>query len=69
MTGQTPPWLHLLEPDQKAWREGQIATGQDPDSFLEKHLVKIGKWPAKDATSDDLRVLKASGAPPRDQQH
>lgn len=42
------PWLHLLEPENRAWREKQILKGRDPDPYIEKQLVESGSWPPKD---------------------
>lgn len=43
----SPPWLYLLEPEWKAWRENEIARGRDPDRHIEQELRKVGKWPPK----------------------
>lgn len=45
MTDETPPWLHLLEPMQLAWREKEIGKGRDPDPYIEKQLLEAGVWP------------------------
>jgi hypothetical protein len=42
-----PPWLHLLSPMQRAWREKQILKGRDPDSYIEQKLREAGEWPAE----------------------
>jgi hypothetical protein len=43
----SPPWLHLLTPMQRGWREKQLAKGRDPDVHIERELRKAGKWPPK----------------------
>lgn len=45
LLGPAPPWLHLLRPDQKAWRENEILKGRDPDSYIESRLREAGAWP------------------------
>ncbi len=40
-----PPWLHLLEPMQRAWRLKEIGKGRDPDPYIEKKLREAGAWP------------------------
>jgi hypothetical protein len=52
-----PPWLHLLTPMQKAWREKQILKGRDPDSYIESQLKEAELWPPEGK-------LKARGALP-----
>lgn len=42
-----PPWLHLLDPMQRAWREKQILKGRDPDAYIVSRLKEAGKWPEK----------------------
>jgi hypothetical protein len=42
-----PPWLRLLSPMQKAWRETQILKGRDPDPYIVKQLKEAGDWPEK----------------------
>lgn len=41
-----PPWLFLLSPMQKAWREDQLLKGRDPDAYIEQQLIEAGKWTA-----------------------
>lgn len=43
----SPPWLHLLTPMQRGWREKQLAKGRDPDARIEQELRKAGKLPPK----------------------
>jgi hypothetical protein len=52
-----PPWLHLLTPMEKAWRETQILKGRNPDSHIESQLKEAGRWPPEGK-------LKASTAQP-----
>jgi hypothetical protein len=40
-----PPWLSLLSPMERAWREKQILKGRDPDFYIEGQLKEAGKWP------------------------
>ena len=40
-----PPWLHLLDAANRAWREDQFMKGRNPDSFIESKLRDAGKWP------------------------
>jgi hypothetical protein len=42
-----PPWLHLLSPLQRAWREKQILKGRDPAPYIVSRLKQAGKWPVK----------------------
>ena len=42
-----PPWIHKLEPLWRAWREGQILKGRNPDPYLEERLIEAGEWPPK----------------------
>jgi hypothetical protein len=51
-----PPWLHLLSPMQKAWREKEILKGRDPDSYILDQLKEAGKWPER-------KPKKAKNAP------
>ena len=51
--GPSPPWLHLLRPDQRAWRESQILKGRDPDSYIESQLREAGAWPEKPSENDN----------------
>ena len=51
-----PPWLHLLEPMNKAWREKQILKGRDPDPYIEQELRKAGAWPPTNDIGDDADV-------------
>ena len=44
-----PPWLRLLNPLQRAWRETQILKGRDPDSHIERELRRAGRWPERKA--------------------
>jgi len=39
-----PPWLWLLSPLEKGWREDQLLKGRDPDTHIEAELIKAGKW-------------------------
>jgi len=39
------PWLHLLPPEGRAWREDQYLKGRNPDPHLEQQLRDAGKWP------------------------
>jgi hypothetical protein len=39
-----PPWLFLLTPLQRGWRESQILKGRDPDSHILQQLIEAGKW-------------------------
>ncbi len=39
-----PPWLHLLRPQELAWRESEILRGRNPDSYIEKQLIEAGTW-------------------------
>lgn len=47
--GPPPPWLHLLDTMQRAWRDKQIGKGRDPDSYIEGQLREAGVWPPKGA--------------------
>lgn len=40
-----PPWLHLLDPIYRGWREDQILKGRNPDPHIEEELRKEGLWP------------------------
>jgi hypothetical protein len=53
-----PPWLHLLNPLQRDWRETQILKGRDPDSHIERELRRAGRWPERKAK----KVKKAKKA-------
>lgn len=46
-----PPWLHLLEPIWRGWREKEIGYGRNPDTYIEGKLVEAGKWPPKESTN------------------
>ena len=50
---ENPPWLHLLEPINLAWREKQILKGRDPDPYIEEQLRKDGVWPPGDDCDSD----------------
>lgn len=39
-----PPWLFLLSPLERGWRETQILKGRDPDSYILQQLIEAGKW-------------------------
>lgn len=39
------PWLPLLGPMQRAWREMEITNGRNPDTSIEEHLRETGAWP------------------------
>lgn len=41
------PWLHLLSPEGRRWREHQHLKGRNPDPFLEQQLRDAGQWPPK----------------------
>jgi hypothetical protein len=43
------PWLHLLSPMWRAWREKQFLKGRDPDAYIEEQLHKDGLWPPKES--------------------
>jgi hypothetical protein len=43
--GYQPPWMHLLMPMQKAWRESEILKGRNPDPYIEEKLREAGVWP------------------------
>lgn len=45
MSNSNPPWLFLLEPMQKAWREKEIGKGRNPDPYIEQKLKEAGVWP------------------------
>ncbi len=45
----SPPWLHLLDPMQRGWREKQLAKGRDPDAHIEQELREAGVWPPQRA--------------------
>ena len=47
--GQSPPWLHLLTPLQRGWREDQLLKGRNPDPHIEKELREAGVWPEREA--------------------
>ena len=49
-----PPWLHLIDAPNRAWREKQIAMGRDPDPYMEQQLKKAGVWPPKALKSKKL---------------
>ena len=51
-----PPWLHLLAPMQKAWREKQILKGRDPDSYIESQLKEAGLWPPEGKSKTGKRA-------------
>lgn len=40
-----PPWFHLLDDVNKAWREDQIVRGKNPDPYIEAQLKAAGVWP------------------------
>jgi hypothetical protein len=40
-----PAWLHLLKPLDRAWREGVLMMGNNPDSYIEMKLREAGVWP------------------------
>ena len=40
-----PPWMHLLSPMQRVWREKQILKGRNPDSYIRSKLEESGDWP------------------------
>lgn len=42
-----PPWLHLLKPFDRNWREKEIAKGRNPDPYIEQQLREAGVWPEK----------------------
>ena len=48
--GTTPPWLHLLNPLQRGWRETQLLKGRNPDPHFEKQLREDGVWPESNRT-------------------
>ena len=54
-----PPWLHLLTPMQKAWREKQILKGRDPDSYIESKLKEDGRWPPKERPKRGKRAKRS----------
>ena len=39
-----PPWLFLLTPMERGWRETQILKGRNPDPHIERQLIEAGKW-------------------------
>jgi hypothetical protein len=41
-----PPWLFLLTPLERGWREKQLLKGRDPDPYIEQQLIEAGKWTA-----------------------
>jgi hypothetical protein len=41
------PWLHLLEPQWRAWREHQFLKGRNPDPYIEDQLREAGRWPPR----------------------
>ena len=43
---QDQPWLPLLGPLQRAWREMEIINGRNPDASIEEHLRETGAWPS-----------------------
>ncbi len=47
-----PPWLHLLSPFDRRWREKERGKGRDPDSHIEKELRATGVWPMGDKAVD-----------------
>jgi hypothetical protein len=44
MAKPNPPWLHLVEPQWRAWRDDQILKGRDPDPYMEEKLIEAGVW-------------------------
>jgi hypothetical protein len=40
-----PPWLRLLEPVWRAWRENEILKGRNPDPYIEGKLKEACRWP------------------------
>lgn len=44
LLGPAPPWLHLLQPQWRAWRENEILRGRNPDPYIEKQLIERGQW-------------------------
>lgn len=51
--GPAPPWLHLLQPAQRAWRETEILKGRDPDGYIESRLREAGVWPEMPKAPDE----------------
>ncbi len=39
-----PPWLWLLSPLERGWREDQLLKGRNPDSHIEAELIRADKW-------------------------
>ena len=48
-----PPWLHLLSPVLRAWRETQVLEGSDPDLYIEQRLRESGEWPVAPVVNRD----------------
>ena len=48
-----PPWLHLLSPVLRAWRETQVREGTDPDLYIEQRLRGAGVWPVGPVMQSD----------------
>lgn len=49
-----PPWLFLLSPMDRGWRETQILKGRNPDPHIERELIAAGKW-SRDKDDTDRR--------------
>lgn len=41
-----PAWLYLLKPLDRAWREGLLMMGNNPDPYIETRLREAGVWPS-----------------------
>jgi hypothetical protein len=50
---QDPPWLYLLDPMNRGWREKRILKGENPDPYIEDQLRRAGAWPANDQVSGE----------------
>jgi hypothetical protein len=55
-----PPWLHLLAPMQRAWREKQILKGRNPDPYIVSRLEEAGRWPPADKPKSRKRAERAA---------
>lgn len=51
-----PPWLHLLTPMERAWREKQILKGRNPDPYIVDRLKEAGSWPEKTRAKKPTRA-------------
>jgi hypothetical protein len=54
-----PPWLHLLNRIQKAWRETEILKGRYPDTHIERELKRAKRWPPVKKVKKAKKTKKA----------